>query len=298
MSKTVAILTPTYNRAYILNKLYESLCRQTSFDFTWYVVDDGSRDETESYCNNLTPENFEIVYIKKENGGKHSALNVGIERITEELTFIVDSDDYLTDDAVETIINDWKQYNREDKIGGLCYLKLFENKKVVGDLNCNDNEVVIDTYANVRINQGVKGDKAEVYKTGVLKQHKFPVFPGEKFLSEAVVWNAISRDGYKLCFLNNGIYICEYRSDGLSHSGRSKMLTDPLGYVEHAKSHLYKGIKQSIQWKYTLMYVACSRFAKQTAGVAFKVCPRKLKFICVYPFGVLLSIRWQKKYGK
>ena len=108
--KTVAILTPTYNRAHTLDKLYESLLIQTSFDFKWYLVDDGSSDTTEEKVKEFVNDKFEMLYIKKENGGKHTALNVGVSQIEEELTFIVDSDDYITSDAVETIVSDWEKY--------------------------------------------------------------------------------------------------------------------------------------------------------------------------------------------
>ncbi|MDR1485192.1 MAG: glycosyltransferase family 2 protein [Planctomycetaceae bacterium] len=42
----IAILTPTYNRAYILDDAYQSLLRQTDFDFEWIIIDDGSSDNT------------------------------------------------------------------------------------------------------------------------------------------------------------------------------------------------------------------------------------------------------------
>ena len=45
----ITIFTSTYNRCHTLERLYESLCRQTSFDFEWLVVDDGSTDDTKEY---------------------------------------------------------------------------------------------------------------------------------------------------------------------------------------------------------------------------------------------------------
>ena len=46
--KMITVFTPTYNRAYIIGKLYESLKRQTFKDFEWLVIDDGSVDNTEN----------------------------------------------------------------------------------------------------------------------------------------------------------------------------------------------------------------------------------------------------------
>ena len=55
--KTITIFTPTYNRAYILHQLYDSLCRQTTKDFEWLIVDDGSTDETEQMIHHWILEN-------------------------------------------------------------------------------------------------------------------------------------------------------------------------------------------------------------------------------------------------
>ena len=118
MGGKVAVLTPTYNRAYILDKLYLSLEEQTIKDFVWYIIDDGSTDDTESLISSFSCKEFSIKYTKKENGGKHTALNVGISQIEEELTIIVDSDDTLTKDAIETIKRDWDKYSGLQNICG------------------------------------------------------------------------------------------------------------------------------------------------------------------------------------
>ena len=66
MPPLFTIFTPTYNRAYILPKLYESLCAQNVKNFEWLIVDDGSKDETEALVNEwVKKENdFEINYYK------------------------------------------------------------------------------------------------------------------------------------------------------------------------------------------------------------------------------------------
>ena len=77
----MTILTPTYNRAYILPNAFESLCKQTDNDFEWIVVDDGSTDDTETVVRTwLTQElPFTLRYFKQENGGKHRAVNNGVQ---------------------------------------------------------------------------------------------------------------------------------------------------------------------------------------------------------------------------
>ena len=87
----VTILTPTYNRAKTLPKLIESLCGQTSTNFQWLVIDDGSTDDTEAYIEALKQQNlpFEWEYHKKKNGGKHTALNAAHPYIKGDVVLIL-----------------------------------------------------------------------------------------------------------------------------------------------------------------------------------------------------------------
>lgn len=294
--KTIAILTPTYNRGYILHRLFDSLLKQTDFDFKWYIIDDGSTDDTEEKCKGFKNDKFEIVYIKKVNGGKHTALNTGIKTISEELTLIVDSDDYLEKDAVKTIVKDWDAYKNREDVAGLCYYKMYENGSVVGQKYPSDT-VIVDTYTNLRVNRNIRGDKAEVYRTEVLMKYPFPEFQGEKFLSEAIVWNAIGRDGFNLAFIGKGIYFCEYLPDGLSAAGKKNQLQNPFGTMEHAKSFLYKSVKFKLRIKYMLLYTATRPFAKTSIKKACKELDgyKTCYLICLFP-GLLLSRYWKIKY--
>ncbi len=76
------VFTPTYNRAHLLENLYNDLKAQTyDFnDFEWLIVDDGSSDSTKELVEKFISENkLNIRYIYKENGGKHTAINLGVK---------------------------------------------------------------------------------------------------------------------------------------------------------------------------------------------------------------------------
>ena len=78
----LTILTPTYNRANLLLNLYKSLVIQKEKNFIWMIVDDGSTDNTEEVVKTFQEENkIPIEYIHKENGGKHTVMNMGIKEI-------------------------------------------------------------------------------------------------------------------------------------------------------------------------------------------------------------------------
>ncbi len=100
----LSLVTPTYNRANTLPRLWESLNRQRDKCFEWIVVDDGSVDETPSLIEAWTAEaEFPIIYHHKENGGLNSAVNAGKALVSSDYTVVIDSDDELLDDAIEVI---------------------------------------------------------------------------------------------------------------------------------------------------------------------------------------------------
>ena len=159
----IAILTPTYNRANLLADAYKALCLQTNKNFVWYLVDDGSTDNTADVIAEFKKNNeFEIKYIKKENGGKHSALNVGLKQIAEEFFIIVDSDDFLVEDAVDILIKDAEKICDNDEICGIGYLRKYSNGQVIGIPYTQDG--IIDTFVNQRYNKNTFGDKCELFK--------------------------------------------------------------------------------------------------------------------------------------
>lgn len=240
----ITIITPTYNRGYILKNAYDSLCSQTCFDFEWIVVDDGSSDNTEDLVNGWLKENkaFEIVYIKKNNGGKHRAVNLGVSIARYEFVLILDSDDFLSSDCVETAIQ-WIDEVKDDKyIAGVAGLKGWINKEDSIGGQKEDNTVIECTNLK-RAKYGLKGDKAELYKTEIMKKYPFPEFEGEKFIRENSVWDLIAKDGLKIRWHNKVIYYAEYIEDGLT-----------------------KGISDEIYINNFQGYTFCSKLEIETVG--------------------------------
>ena len=121
----LTILTPCFNRKPRMKKLLESLEQQTIFDFQWLIIDDGSTDGTKEWFDQLDKAlySFKIDYYYKKNGGKHTALNYSHQFIKGKYIVIVDSDDRLVDNAVETILTYWRKYESNSQIGGITFQK-------------------------------------------------------------------------------------------------------------------------------------------------------------------------------
>lgn len=238
----ITVFTPTYNRLKLLPRLFDSLLKQTCFDFEWVVVDDGSTDETEEYFKNLLKKeySFKITYVKQENGGKHRAINKGVSLASGEAFIILDSDDYLIETAIEKIINWFESLDDSHKFAGVSGDKGYSLNKCVGKTQKSE---YIDATNLQRRRYGLLADKAEIYFTSVLKKYPFPEFENENFLTEEVVWNAIASDGYYIRWFNEIIYICDYLDDGLTKNGLDKYEKNPKGTLYWAKQMLT--LKQS-----------------------------------------------------
>ena len=237
----ITILTPTYNRAYLLPVLYQSLLNQTSKTFEWIIIDDGSTDTTSDLVQSwLTTENFKISYYHKPNGGKHTAINFGVNYAHYEYVYILDSDDFLTHDAIESAQQWIMSIDQDPNFAGVSGLRADSKGNVIGAFPLSS--VFVDATNLEREKYRLLGDKAEIYRKDILLAYPFPEYPNERFLPEAVVWDRIARDGYKLRWYNQVICICEYQADGLTmnHSDQLK-LDNFLGYTEYEKLNYYNG---------------------------------------------------------
>ena len=255
----LTILTPVYNRREKMKVLFESLKRQTNKSFHWMIVDDGSTDGLEEdiylYVENA---DFEVMFYHKENGGKHTALNFAFDRLDSELTFIVDSDDYLTDDAVASILEKWSVVKMHKHVCSVVFQRGGNSSTPVGDAFPWTD--IIKNDIDVRWRLGIRGDKAEVFRTELLKQYRFPVFEGEKFQGENYIWWQLSCQ-YDSYYVNKIIYICEYLDGGLSKSGRKLRIGCPRGGMENSKMGLHRKFPLKYRLNRAMLYVCYGKFA-------------------------------------
>lgn len=248
----LTVFTPTYNRAYIIENLYRSLQRQTCHDFEWLVVDDGSSDNTEELFRAWQQEEnlFPIRYFRQENGGKHRAINKGLELARGELFFTVDSDDYLTDDAVEKVLRWATELPKGEKYCGFAGNLGTAPETTV---NCFFENGYLDGTALDRYG-AVDGERAMVFYTETHRKYTYPEFAGEKFMTEAVAWNRMAHNGYKMRYYNDIIWIYEYKEDGLTKAGSKLFLNNPKGYglwLREKSEFLGEGWTQKLRMYYS-----------------------------------------------
>lgn len=283
----LTIFTPTYNRAYILPQLYESLLRQTCTNFEWIIVDDGSSDCTEELVKRWIEEKkIRIIYKKQENQGKHIAINTGTVVASGELFFIVDSDDYLTDDAVEKVIYFWNKEAPADDVSGIISYRKFYDGRLVGTSlpdglrRCKLRETK-EKYAST-------GDKVVIYRTDILRAYPYPKFEGERFLGESYVFNQID-DHYDMLVLNDRVYYFAYQPDGLSQDFRKLYRQNPNGFL----ASFEQSVKYSTGYKGKMKlyaHIICLQIRLHKFSALFKGGDSILKIMAI-PLGVGLYIK-------
>ena len=273
------------------------MCSQTVKDFEWLVVDDGSKDHVDVLVKKWQKTApFSIRYIYKENGGKHTALNVGIQQIHSELTFIVDSDDCLTDDAVENILKIHRKYKMESSICGYVFLREFPDGRINGK-QFKENELMA-SYIEVRINgDDLFADKAEVFKTQCLMEFPFPEYKGEKFLGEDLVWIRMACK-YQMVHVNKPIYIGSYQEDGLTNNRRKRNIASPVGCMHRAEEFMRPQLKIKYRMRGALQYVVYGKFAGLNSHVLLRDNPHKLLIVMMTVPGMLIYYLWAWKYRK
>ena len=281
--KTLTIFTPAYNRAHTITRTYESLCRQTSKDFEWLVIDDGSTDNTRELVEKWIEENkIPIRYIYQQNQGMHGAHNTAYKNIDTELNTCIDSDDYMPDDAVEKICSFWKEHG-SDRYAGIIGLDVTENGKVIGTgFPTGLKETTLgDFYL-----QGGSGDKKLVYRTSVIRQYpEYPLFEGERYVGLAYKYMLIDQN-YKLLTLNEPLVVVEYQEDGSSVNMYRQYWNNPKGFAFFRKAEMVTTKSVKRRFMVCIHYVSSSLIAKNKHFI--KESPRKLTTLLAIPFGYLL----------
>jgi glycosyltransferase involved in cell wall biosynthesis len=200
----VTVFTPTFNRAKVLHRVYDSLTSQTYTDFKWLIVDDGSTDDTRSVVAGFAAEaKFPVEYVYQSNQGKHMATNRAVAMTDTELFVIADSDDAFVPEALEKLVEAWDSIPEEERDnykGVICRCYDSQSGEPIGtfpgkQFDSND----VDAYFKLNLNF----EKWMLLRTDVLRE--FP-FPGEnlglKFFPETVVWQRMGRK-YKTRYVDD-----------------------------------------------------------------------------------------------
>ena len=237
---------------------------------------------------------MDIEYRKKENGGKHSAINYSHGFIRGKYCIVLDSDDTFIPTAVEIIIEKWKKYQDNPEVGQIIFLKGYSESEPICTVLHEDT--VVDTVKEKRIGKDGR-DCADSFKTELFTKHKFPVFEGEKFIGEGSATFFIELES-KGVYFNKVIYLCAYREDGLTKAGKKMRILNPRGGMFNSKVYMHRKLPLKTRLKKAVLYVCYSKFAKMKFGEALKESGHKFLVLLAAIPGWCLYLYWKKKYLK
>jgi len=229
----ISVVTPTYNRAYTLYKLYDSLLenKKTYSDFEWIIIDDGSTDDTYTLIQTWIEDgDIDIKYYHQKNSGKMKALNNVMKFVESDLVIEMDSDDYLVDDAFSTIYKDYQEIKDDNKVCGLLYLRKIngiENNRI----NCPVEKA---TLYDLNYIYNYDLDTTLVFKTDIRKKYYHILENNEKFITEARMYNEMGKN-YSFYLKNTELTISEYLEDGYTKNITELFKKYPYGYLEYYK---------------------------------------------------------------
>ncbi|WP_430791426.1 glycosyltransferase family 2 protein [Virgibacillus flavescens] len=284
--KQLTVFTPTYNRAYCLNNCYQSLKRQTSKDFVWLIIDDGSTDNTKELVGSWIKENeVHIIYHWQKNTGMHGAHNTAYQRINTELNICIDSDDFMPDDAVEKILSFWNAYGSEE-VSGIIGLDADLSDRVIGTKL--PQNLKRSTLFKLYYKYGVKGDKKLVYRTELTKKFPYPVFSSEKYVGLAYKYYMLDKD-FEMLLMNEVICKVEYLQDGSTHNMLYQYRRNPNGFAFYRKELMNLPFtSQLFKFRQAIHYVSSSLFSRNKSFLSDA--PNKILTVLALPFGILLFI--------
>ena len=219
----LTVITPVYNRRATIKRTLDSVRQQTYRDLEYIIIDDGSQEPIDDIVKNyMESVCFPVLFIKKENGGVHTARNCGVKKSRGEYLFFLDSDDELVPHAFETYIKEWEKISSEerDKFREVLALCKNENGKQMGEKwPENINEMPYKDAKKI----AKKNHAAHVsmMRADIMRSHPWPEPEQVKFVAESLVWDMLEPH-FKKRFVNECLYIYHTETLGSVSKGVHK----------------------------------------------------------------------------
>lgn len=297
----VSVYTCVYNGAHTIERVFKSLKAMDYPNIEHVIINDGSTDDTEKLIKDyIASATFPVKYIKKENGGKHTALNAAWSLATGDFLLELDADDELLPHSVSFLVNSYYSIPEDIRKEYWC---------VHGRVVNQYGEFVGDKYPDT-INQQhwtsalkdagkCKGDKRGLQVKSYLAQYQFPEIAGVSHLPEGIVWDQINRK-YGTWYTNEviGIY---YVNEGSNLTSRKKYRRQFAPYCYKYKwqlSHpdLYSRSVYDLI-RYSLFYCISNKEFRANNKYLEGLKSLRLPLILLYPIAALgaLSLRLIKR---
>lgn len=249
----VSVVVPVYNVQDYLKKCVESIINQSHRDLEIILVDDGSTDISGQMCDDFAKHDSRIKVIHKINGGLSDARNKGIALATSEWITFIDSDDYVTTDYIEYLLNLVLENNSDISIATFKYVT--RNKqidKATGEISKMSKD---DALERMLLNDGFDmGAWAKLYRTEYFNDIKYPV--GKLYEDSGTTYKLIDKAS-SVVFGSKSIYFYINRSDSIVNSSFNPKKLDLIEmnqemyiFIRKKYSHLTYAAERRLLWAY------------------------------------------------
>ena len=294
----ISVLTPTYNRGELLERLYESLEKNSIYgvEIEWLIMNDGSTDKTKEIVKKFQEKNvpnLEIKYFEQDNQGKMVAINNLVEHVTGEYMIDCDSDDYFADNAFKYMKQKIEESKQEKNIYGLCFLK-FDIKGVnLGKVFTKNRSTLFDLH----FKENDQGERAILFISSIRKKYKHKLENGEKFVTEARMYYEMDKENELLCY-NLPIMICEYQEKGYTKNIVKQFKKYPYGYYKYFSEILERnmhGVLLSKRLYAIKHYILFSYLTNQYSSKNIKGLENKILYYILLIPGIIKSKKFEKQ---
>lgn len=177
MLPKVSVIVPIYNVEKYIVRCIDSIINQTYKNIEIILVDDGSPDKCGEICDEYLKKDSRIKSLHKENGGLSDARNYGMKYATGDYTVFLDSDDWLKENMIETLVNISIE-NSADVVQSAFYYAYDKHmllderyyKEGKEPIVLNNKELMKELVINERVKNFAWG---KLYKTNLIKDIPF-----------------------------------------------------------------------------------------------------------------------------
>lgn len=220
------IVTPTFNRGYIISKTIASVLAQNFQNFEFIVVDDGSTDDTEKVVKSFNDNRINYTKLPISSGGPCKPRNVGFDKSRGEYIILLDSDDELDKDTLK-IYKEWIDKKPEMKVFLMDTINVDEKKLRSGSSDKNNlKKTKVFTYEDLICGRCI-GDYLFCLKNEVIKKIKFP----EGFKRNYNFQYKVSKENDFFYIPKVGLYVASHRSSGVDRITRT-VEKNALAFIE------------------------------------------------------------------
>ena len=195
----VSVYTCVYNGERTIHRVFESVKNLDYPNFEHVIINDGSTDKTDELIREyISQVPYVVKYYKKENGGKHTALNVAWGLAEGKFMINLDADDRLFPHAVTFLVDTYYSIPEDIRqeywcVHGRC---VTQNGEFVGDRYPDNINEMNWIEAGKRASK-CHGDKIGLQVREYLNRYRFPGVVGVSHIAESIVWNQINKSHYR-----------------------------------------------------------------------------------------------------